>query len=209
MLKHIVIVIGIILFTTEITAQKILQKEFSASGFETLALHSDDVFTVNISTKKTDKITIQTHVEGEYYENVVVNTSEKNRILTVTTGYSPFFEKENDKLAAHKVIAIDMEITIPETMKVEIQSKIASVTGKGTFKNMFVALENGTCLLKKFKGNATLYTKKGAIVVHAKPNVTGEAVSKKGTILNELPKAGIYKIIAESITGSITLLQTK
>ncbi len=209
MLKYIAIILAVILFSTEATGQKVLQKEFNASGFETLAIKSDEVFTVNISTKQTDKITIQTHVEGEHYESVLVNTSEKNRKLLVTTSYSPFFKKENDKLAAHKVIAIDMDITIPEAMGVEIESKIASVTGKGTFKNVYVALENGTCSFKNFVGNATLYTKKGAIAVYAKPNVSGEAISKKGTISNQLPRKGKYKIKAESITGSITLLQNK
>ena len=77
-----------------------------------MILDSDTVFTVRLSSEKTDKIRINTHVEGEYHENVVVNTSEENKTLTVTTGYSPFFEKENDKLAAHKVIAIDMELEI-------------------------------------------------------------------------------------------------
>ncbi|RFN59311.1 hypothetical protein [Marixanthomonas ophiurae] len=209
MLKYIVILVGVILFTTEAKAQKVLQKEFSASGFETLIIESDDVFTIDISAKKTDKIKINTHIEGEYYESVVLNTSEAHKTLTLSTGYTPFFKKENDKLAAHKVIAIDMVITVPENLKVEIRSKIASVTGKGTFKNMFIALENGQCLLKNFTGNATLYTKQGAITVYAKPDVSGQGLSKKGTILNELSKTGKYKITAESITGSITLLQNK
>ncbi|WP_339701208.1 hypothetical protein [uncultured Marixanthomonas sp.] len=209
MLKFIIILVGVFLLTTEAMAQKVLQKEFSALGFETLIIESDDVFTIDISAKKTDKIKIRTHIEGENYESVVVNTSEAHKTLTLSTGYSPFFKKENDKLAAHKIIAIDMIVTIPESMQVEIRSKIASVTGKGAYDNFFVALENGTCLLNNFKGNATLYTKEGAITVYAKPVVTGQAVSKKGTTLNQLPKTGKYKINAESITGSITLLQTE
>lgn len=208
MLKYF-ITVTFLFVLAESSAQKVLEKEFNASGFNTLILDSDTVFTVRLSSEKTDKIRINTHVEGEYHENVVVNTSEENKTLTVTTGYSPFFEKENDKLAAHKVIAIDMVITVPETMKVEVHSKIASVIGEGTFNNVFVALENGTCHLKNYTGNATLYTKQGAIEVYASPAVSAKAISKKGNIKNELPKHGKYKIKAESITGSITLLQNK
>ena len=209
MLKHIFIFTVLLFFTTDITAQKVLQKQFDASSFERLVIESDDVFTITISAQKTDNINVRTHIEGEHHESVVVNTSEAGKTLTLSTGYSPFFEKENDKLAAHKLIAIDMLITVPENLSVEIRSKIASVTGKGTYENFFMALENGTCLLNNFKGNATLYTKEGAITVYAKPTVTGQAISKKGTVLNELPKTGKHKIIAESITGSITLLQNK
>jgi len=209
MLKYKLLLAIVFFVTNQASAQKILQKQFNASAFETLVIESDDVFTIAISAQKTDNINVRTHIEGEHHESVVLNTSEAGKTLTLSTGYSPFFEKENDKLAAHKLIAIDMLITVPENLSVEIRSKIASVTGKGTYENFFVALENGTCLLKNFKGNATLYTKEGAITVYAKPTVTGQAVSKKGTVLNELPKTGKHKIIAESITGSITLLQNK
>ena len=209
MVKYCILILLAIFITTEATSQKVLQKEFNASGFENLVLQADNVFTVTISAEKTDKISVKTHVEGEYYESVVVNTSEENKNLTLTTGYSPFFERENDKLGAHKVIAIDMLITVPETLQVEVRSKIASVLAEGTFDNIFVALENGTCHLINFTGNATLYTKEGSILVYANPSVTAQATSKKGKIINQLSESGTYKITAESITGSITLLQNK
>lgn len=209
MLKYIIIIIGVVLFSTEASAQKVLEKQFNASAFETLVIESDDVFTIDISAAKTDKIKVRTHIEGEHYESVVLNTFEAHNTLTLSTGYSPFFEKENDKLAAHKLIAIDMEIIVPENLNIEIRSKIASVKGNGTFKNMFVALENGTCLLNNFEGNATLYTKRGPITVYAVPKMAGEAISKKGVVINELSKNGSYKIKAESITGTIKLLQNK
>ncbi|PVW15298.1 hypothetical protein [Marixanthomonas spongiae] len=209
MIKYIVTIVGVLLFSTDVAAQKLLEKQFNASAFETLVIESDDVFSIAILAEKTNTINVRTHIEGEHYESVVLNTSEAHKTLTLSTGYSPFFEKENDKLAAHKLIAIDMVVTVPENMNIEIRSKIASVTGSGAFENMFAALENGMCLLHNFKGNATLYTKQGAITVYAVPNVAGEAISKNGAVTNELPKTGRYKIKAESRTGAVTLLQNK
>ena len=209
MSKKSFLVFFFLLVTAQCFSQKKFEKVFEASGINSLIINSDSIFTVYITSKKTNKITVKTKVAGETYENVVLNTAEENGKLIITIGYSPFFKAENDKLAAHKVIAIDMEIVIPERLQIEIISKIASVITKGTFNKIITRLENGNCELIDFYGNALLQSKVGSIKVSAKTNVAGIAVSTKGTIINNLKKEGKYLIEAESIEGSITLLQIK
>jgi len=209
MSKKRFLVFFFLLVTAQCFSQKTFEKVFEASGINSLIINSDSIFTVYITSKKTNKITVKTKVAGETYENVVLNTAEENGKLIITIGYSPFFKTENDKLAAHKVIAIDMEIVIPERLQIEIISKIASVITKGTFNKIITRLENGNCELIDFYGNALLQSKVGSIKVSAKTNVAGIAVSTKGTIINNLKKKGKYLIEAESIEGSITLLQIK
>ncbi len=209
MVKKIIYILLLISFVSESFAQKVLQKEWDASGISKLVIESDEVFNIKITSEKTNTIKIDTHVEGENYEDVVLGVIEKEKSLILNTGYSPYFEAKNDKLAAHKVIAIEMEVTLPETMMVSIRSGIASVEGYGSFKSFEAGLESGNCILYNFRGNALLQTKQGAITVYAKENVKGKAISKRGIIHNTLPMKGKYTINAESIDGTIRLIQNK
>ncbi len=198
-----------LLYTATVLPQKKLHKELSSKGISEIVITADEVFHIQILSEKTDKISIVATIEGEYYENVTIPISEKNEILSITTGYSPYFVKENDKLAAHKLIAIDLAIIVPENFTVSIQSKIASVLVRGNYKTFTVGLETGNCYFQHFLGNANLQTKHGFITVFARPDVTANCKSARGKIINALPKFGKYLIQAESIEGNITLLQTK
>lgn len=190
-------------------SQKSLMKEFSAEGIAAISIRADEVFNIEITSSITDQIEILAQVEGEYFENVTLPVTQENDVLNITTSYSPYFEKDNDKLSAHKLIAIELKITIPENFSVSIISKIASVVGSGRYKNFSVGLDSGNCTLVHFLGNGNLQTKQGFIAVSAKIGVTADCISKHGEIKNQLPKSGKYLIKAESIEGDITLSRTE
>jgi len=190
-------------------AQKIMHKEYDASQVETLIITSNEIFTIEIHTGTTAKIMVETNVEGENYEQVILNTTNDGKVMSLGTSYAPYFEAFNDKLAAHKLIAIDMKITIPENIAVQVNAKIASVDARGSYRNLEVSLENGNFRLTDFEGNATVYTKQGDIIVYASSDVSGDGISKYGRVKNLLGDSGKYHIKAESITGDISLFQTK
>jgi hypothetical protein len=190
-------------------AQKTIQKEFSTEGIKTLIIRDDAIFKLNIESSQTNSIKVIAHSYGENSENVVIEEKLRDKALYISTGFSPYFEKINDKLAANKVMSIEMEITLPKQMSVQIESKIASVTASGNYKNVDIGLGEGSCTLKNFSGNAMLLTKHGNITVFAQDRVKGTAFSRRGKVENKLPKQGKYAIKAESINGSIFLFQTE
>ncbi len=209
-MQKIIFIIAILLFGMNFcAAQKMIQKEFSADGIKTLIIEDDAVFTIHVETAKTSTIVLKVQSSGEYSETIVIDERQTGSNLFLKTGLMPFFVKENDKLAANKTMSIEMQIILPEDMKLRIKSKLASVIATGAFKNLEIGLEKGRCLLKDFLGNAVLQTQDENITVYAVKTVTGKATSQHGQVVNELPKNGKYHIMAESINGSISLLQTK
>jgi hypothetical protein len=209
MLKKIVYILFLFVGTIKGFSQKINNQQLDASGIEKLVINSNLVFLVSIVAEKTDKISIETKIAGEHFENVIVTTSEKNKTLTIGTSYTPFFLPENDKLAAHKIIFIEMKISIPELLEVSVNSTLATVNAEGAYDFFYVALENGNCIVTNFTGNASIRTKQGNIIVYATKEVSGSAISKNGMVTNRVPSEGRYHIIAESLEGDISLLQTK
>lgn len=198
------------LIFSECYSQKILEREWDALAISSIEIDSDAVFNVKISSQKSsEKIILKTYIDGETYESVLISASVENKKLKISTGYSPFFSFKNDKLAAHKLISIEMELLVPEDMELAVFSSLASVTANGSFKMMRTELYNGNCLLKEFSGNAILQTRLGTITAYCKPNVAGKANSKDGKIINKLPKRAKFLIVAKSTHGAITLLQTE
>lgn len=190
-------------------AQKIIQKEFPSEGIHTISIKDDAIFKIEVQSSEEKSIKMSLHISGEHSESIIVEEKITDGILSLKTGFTPFFILENDKLAAHKVMALEMQITLPKKMAVEIKSKLASLNATGTFKNLIISLENGSCVLTNFSGNAQLKTIAGNITVRAHKNVSGKAISRNGTIENMLLKQGKYVVDAESINGNISLLQTK
>lgn len=190
-------------------AQKTIQKEFSAKAIETLVIQDDAVFKITIQTAETSFIKVVVNVAGENSESVVIEKKLQNNALIISTGFTPYFEIINDKLAANKVLSIEMEITVPPRISLQLKSKIASVTATGDFKNVEIGLDEGSCVLNDFSGNAILLTKLGNITVYAEDQVSGTGFSRHSEVKNMLPENGKFHIEAESINGSISLLQTK
>ena len=190
-------------------SQKIIEREIDANLINSIEINSNSIQSILIVSEKLNSIKIRTRIEGEHHENVVLSLVEKDNILFLKPAYSPFYKAENDKLAAHKVQSIEIELIIPERMEVSILSTIASVTTKGKFQAISVKLESGNCILEEFIGDANLKTKEGFISVTTSDKVYGKTISKNGKINNELSKntGSKYLIKAETKEGEISLSQ--
>lgn len=209
MLKKIILLLIICTVVNQGFSQKIIEKNLDALGIEKLVINSNEIFNISVSTERSDAIQISAKIVGENYENAMITSRQEGKILWIGTSYTPFFEAKNDKLAAHKVLSIEMTLMVPESMELTINSSSASVETSGAFEFLRVSLDNGNCTIKDFFGNATLGTKAGEISVYARAGVTAEAITENGVILNTLPLEGIYYITARTKTGNISLFQTK
>jgi hypothetical protein len=209
MLNTLGYIVLLFLVISEAQAQKIMEKSWDASSLERLEIISDEVYQISIISGPTERIYVRTKVEGEHNENVALLVSEENKKLSISTGFTPYFVQQNDKLAAHKVISIEMEIRIPRDMKVFVAGTLVSVETEGSFREIQLELRNGNCVLNNFKGNAQLYSRNGNLTVIAKETGVSEVKSQNGSVKNELPPRGQFLINAESVNGDITLLKSQ
>lgn len=191
------------------SGQKLLEKSRDAKGVNWLLIDADGMYNVELISKKTDQIKISARIEGEYAESTLITLKEKNGALLISSGFLPFFEKDNDKLAAHKLQSLALTVILPEGLSVSVTSDIASLKATGNFDLLGVSLAEGRCELFRFFGDADLKTKKGVIYVETiKNRVSGKGFTKYGTLLNKLPKDNVHVVEANSLHGDITLLQT-
>jgi hypothetical protein len=205
-MKHIYLFILFFIFSGSLFGQKKLFKEYDAKGIETLFIESDEIFQIKLIASQTDKISIYTVIEGETFESSLLNTKLVEKQLKITTGRTPDFIPFNDKLSAHKILSIVLEITIPEYMTVDVYSALASVEASGNYKNVRINLDRGGCEFSnfRFRESAHINTISGNIYIET-TEVQIVAQSRNGNIVIPYGMTGNHAIHLNSIHGDITV----
>jgi len=195
-------------FSFQLLAQKAVEKSIDAVNISSIEIEGNEMFKINVSTSKVDFITLKTKIEGEYSDQIVVLAETKDETLIVSSKFQPLFKKDDDKLSAHKVVSIELELVIPSDLNVYIRSESASAKIRGAYKNLLVELAQGNCKIESFLGNATVNTINGKIEMNSN-YATVEALSKTGSVFMEQLVFGNNVIRLNSINGNISVIKTK
>lgn len=189
-------------FTSGVFSQKETSSSYDARGIEKLYIFSDEVFKISLKTSKTDKITITSSAQGEYYNDISLDVElEKDRMI-LTSNFNDVLQEGYDKLSAHKVFSLEIELEIPEGLQVFIKSNITSLVGEGRYSYLQAELRSGFCRLTQFYGNALINTYSGGIDVETN-NATITATSRSGNLNLPIIMQGEQKVELHSITGDI------
>ena len=183
-------------------AQKDTREIIDAHQIESIRIDTDEVYLLNLIAKETSQIKISTHSEGEYFNDILLETSIVGNELIIKTKYPKQLAGGFDKLSAHKVFSLEIKLEIPENLEVIINSNIASLQGKGDFKSVYADLKQGYCKLLDFSGSAVINTFSGNILIETNSGLI-EAETRNGTL--DIPEflPGRKPLRLTSIDGDI------
>lgn len=184
------------------SAQKETRENIDAHNIKSILINTSEVYQIRLKTTGSSQIVIKTYSEGEYYNDILLETSIQNQELKITTRYPEILSGGYDKLSAHKVFSLEVEIEIPSGKEVIINSNLASVIATGNYKSIYADLKQGYCSLLDFSGSAVINTYTGDILVETSSGLI-EASSRNGRV--ELPDflPGRSPIRLTSIDGDI------
>jgi hypothetical protein len=206
-MKHIIYLL-FLFFVLQAQAQKTTNKSFSSEGIFALVIEGSSVFKISVETTKEKNIFIQSHVEGENNEQVVLLAEIKNKELFVSSAYQPLYVADDDKLSANKLISIEFKLLIPEYLDVFISSNLASVFMYGNYNQVTTELINGSFHAENFYGNLLVNTIHGDIYLETN-KAKVEVSSKHGTVKQDILTQGNKQIVLNSINGNITVTNTE
>ena len=189
-------------------AQKDTHEIIDASGIERINIETNEVYLIRMFSTNTDKIKVRTHSEGEYFNQILLKTRVQGKQLEISTEYPQRLTSGYDKLSAHKVFSLEIELEIPQDMNITVRSNIASLEGKGEYRSVFAELKQGYCTLRDFTGSTVINTYSGNILVETSRGLI-EARSRNGRV--EIPEflPGRNPIKLTSIDGDIIVRKTK
>lgn len=194
--------------TMAFSQKKIIHSNELDANTEVVYFDMDKVFNINITTTASDVIVIKASSEGEYANHFVVNEKYEGNQLNIIGSIAFSFPNNQDKLSAHKVHAIDIEIQIPKHLKIILRSDIGNLKVAGSYKTFFGDLMSGNCYLKNIQGNITIQTVKGDINLKAQEG-TIEAFSKYGRVNTSKITSGKSIFTLKSLKGDINVKQSK
>ena len=120
----------------------------------------------------------------------------------------PLFINPNDKLSAHKVVSIALEVTVPAYKSVDVFGTNTNLYASGAYRELNVALSDGRCTLENISESVQVTTQKGDIVLStASGNIVAESVY--GNLSKESIPSGDNQFVLKTIEGDIILKKTK
>ncbi|TBW27841.1 hypothetical protein [Gramella sp. KN1008] len=184
------------------TAQRMTREVIDATRINTIHINTDEVFRIKLRATSTSTISIQTRSEGEYYNDITLESSIKADRFELTSRYPEILTGGYDKLSAHKVFSLEIEMEIPEGMEVVIRSNLASVMATGNYKAFYTDLKQGHCELLSFSGQAVVNTYSGDILIETGTGLI-EAHSRNGEVIVPEFLPGRNPLKLTSIDGDI------
>jgi len=203
------LILLLLVFPVVLFAQKQIEKTYDSQGIQTLYINSDTIFKITITAKAVDNITIYTIIDGETFESSLLHTKIVDDRLEIATGYTPDYIPFNDKLSAHKVLSIELEIVLPKHINIDIRSTLAAVNLQGVYDKLTINLGRGgfmgrdirfrESVINTISGNVTATLKEANINAGSR---NGQV--KVDRIFNHGPSC-----IIQSIYGNIEVSQVK
>jgi len=168
----------------------------------------DNVFTIKLSSTKSNKVIIKAISEGEYANHFVITKKQENHTLYVSGNIAFTFPNNQDKLSAHKVHAIAVEIFVPEHLRTLISSDIGNTSITGGYVSLGTNLRSGDCYLNNVSGDFDIKTVDGDISLTTNSGVIN-AISKTGTITQEVLPNGKSSFELKTAKGNINIVKAK
>ncbi len=173
-----------------------------------LTFDLDNVFTIKLSSTKSNQVLIKSMSEGEYANHFVITEKRENQTLHVSGNIAFTFPNNQDKLSAHKVHAIVVEILVPEHLQTFISSDIGNVSIMGKYNSLGTNLLSGDCYLNSVTGKFEIKTVSGDINLTTKNGIISTE-SKSGTIIQEKIAKGKSTFALKTAKGNIKITKAK
>ncbi len=178
-------------------AQIETQKTLPIDGVNRVEILANASFSIEIFSTHDTLIRIKNSMEGEYADAFRVATMRNGGLLKLIMVPQPSFQPPNDKLSAHKVYSVSLQLWIPKHLNIHVESSLAQLNIYGPFEYLRTRLGDGDCRIYNHFGAADIQTTQGDIWLQTS-SATIQTTTQSGLILLD----------ANIIDGPVVKLQT-
>lgn len=189
-----------------VNAQRVINKSLVTKHARFFYIDAGLVHKVLLNTNSSQEIQIQASAEGEYQNEIVLDIQESGSEIYIGTIFSPEFKVKNDKLSAHKVISIAMEISVPEELSVNLKGVYTHLEASGKYKLLQVDLQDGSCDLDRLYGEIRVTSNSGAISLESNSGVV-DAATEYGKLQSDDLPLGNSAYFLRSTHGDIRIIR--
>ncbi|MDF0715035.1 hypothetical protein PY092_02645 [Muricauda sp. 334s03] len=185
-----------------------VKKAFIGPRTETIQIDAQYCYRIDLKTAPTDEVHVSASMEGEYAKDLLISIEQNGTTALISADFQPLFVNPNDKLSAHKVVSIALEITVPEYKNVDVFGTNTNLYATGIYEDLNVTLSDGRCTLENVAESVQVTTQKGDILLTV-PSGAIDAESAYGNVKKEAIPFGYNQFVLKTIEGDIFLTKTK
>nr|WP_297782689.1 hypothetical protein [uncultured Allomuricauda sp.] len=185
-----------------------VRKAFIGPRTETIQIDAQYCYRIDLKTTLSDEVEVSASMEGEYAKDLLISIKQSGTTAMISADFQPLFINPNDKLSAHKVVSIALEISLPEYKYVDVFGTNTNIYATGKYEDLNVTLSDGLCTLENVSESVEVTTQKGDILLTIPSgNITAESVY--GKVEREAIPFGYNQFVLKTIEGDIFLTKTK
>ena len=156
--------------------QKLVKRTVLGSRADFYEIDAGDCYRISLRTGTSDQVEVRAQMDGEYAQDLMLHVEEKGGTISIRADFLPAFVNPNDKLSAHKVVSISLEISLPVQKRVRLRGTDCHVWATGDYELLEIDLDRGSCHLealtksvraKTLRGDIWLTTERGDIRAHS------------------------------------------
>ena len=137
----------VLLWSSLLQGQQLSSKNIAVDLQKKLNVDLTYVAHFEVDTHQENYIQTELAAEGEYRDMYNLSILESEDIYDISLSKNPLYSNFNDKLSAHKVLAITLKILVPSQMVLDIDGLNSIVYTKGNYRELNVFLNEGICFL--------------------------------------------------------------
>jgi len=195
----------LMLFCATVFAQKEISHTFFIDqGVRVLYFNLNNVFQIKVHTVATHQVKISAQSEGEYANYFVLTEQKKGNMFVISGNITFTFPNFQDKLSAHKMHAISVEIWVPRNLQIVLHSDVANVKASGNYNSFYADLASGNCFLTNIQGRISASSVFGDIFLFAN---TGNLITETnlGVVSKVKLEKGKSTYLLKTNKGNITV----
>ena len=185
--------------------QKLFRKTFDSSRAEEVHIDARFAYRVLLKTHDSDQIIVEARAEGEYGKDMVINLWQEASTVFISSNFHPDYQAKNDKLSAHKVLSVKLDISLPTGFDVSLSGGSVSVHAEGEYEFLDLVVDSGLCELKEVAGRVNVATMSGDILLNGGKGIV-KSISKYGTVESQSLKPGSSEYELNTVKGDISII---
>ena len=156
------------LLSVSLTAQSSRQYAWSATDLQLVTLNVPFCGQLQLQSHAKNTIELSYQSEGEYQDQMGIRANLNGLTLGLNEYQNPLFQKRQDKLAAHKIVASRLRVLLPTHLEIDLQMKSGQLTVDGQFEQIQIQMEEGNCLLTLSQTDGRLLTRSATTLIYPK-----------------------------------------
>lgn len=183
-------------------SQKVVEKLFPLFETTSFQINAENCYKLRVSTHSLQEVLVKASMEGEYQNDIIITSKHEGATFFLETAFHKLFNNPNDKLSAHKIVSVFLDIVLPKGTSVKLLGGTTSINISGEYDKMEVVNMDENIILDSVKGNISVKSFSGNVFLNAElGNV--EANSKFGTVYSKTILKGGSNFVLNTVNGNI------